>query len=120
MMSVVAKYDLMAERIPFIYATCVCAFAHVFSVRTLSGATTKMDELIKYMRALVLLQVHAPTPAGASAGPKPEVLLARAGFPHKEIADLLGKSAGAVAKSVSRAKARVVADDEPAEATANE
>ena len=68
-----------------------------------------MEELIKYMRALVLLQLQAApaTPAGgpAPAGAKAELLLARAGFAHREIAEMLGKTPAAVAKAISRAKA---------------
>lgn len=67
-----------------------------------------MEELVRYMRALIMLQIHAPQAANTSAGNtsavKPEVLLARAGFPHKEIADMMGKTQGAVAKTISRAK----------------
>ena len=36
---------------------------------------------------------------------KPELLLSKAGFQHKEIADLLGKSQAAVAKTISRGRA---------------
>lgn len=60
-----------------------------------------MEELVKYLKALVALQV-ATHEAGESAI-KVEPLLARAGLTHGEIADLLGKSYMAVAKTVSRA-----------------
>ena len=61
-----------------------------------------MDELVKYLKALVFLQLQVAT--GSTAFSKPEVLLAKAGFTHKEIADLLGKKQSAVAKSISRAQ----------------
>jgi hypothetical protein len=71
-----------------------------------------VEELAKYLKALVLLQLHsapfAPNGAsGSGATPtpsKPEVLLSRAGFTHREIADLLGKTPTAVAKAISRAR----------------
>jgi hypothetical protein len=62
-----------------------------------------MDEMIRYLKALVFLQLQTVT--GGSAYRKPELLLERAGFTHKEIADILGKTHTAVAKTVSRAKA---------------
>lgn len=58
--------------------------------------------MIKYLKALTFLQLQAMT--GGSAYRKPELLLERAGFTHKEIANILGKSHTAVAKTVSRAK----------------
>ena len=60
-----------------------------------------MDDIAKYLKALVYLQVNQQS--GGEFG-KPEVLLSRAGFKHKEIADILGKKEAAVAKTVSRAK----------------
>ena len=70
-----------------------------------------MDEMVKYLKALTFLQLQAVT--GGSAYRKPELLLERAGFTHREIADMLGKTAMAVAKAVSRAKAvaRSASDD---------
>ena len=62
-----------------------------------------MDELLRYMKAMVFLQLQALT--GPETFGKPELLLAKAGFPQKEIADLLGKSPAAVAKTISRARA---------------
>ena len=61
-----------------------------------------MDDVAKYLRALVFLQVNQQT--GGSVG-KPELVLYRAGFKPKEIADLLGKKEAAVAKAISRGKA---------------
>jgi hypothetical protein len=62
-----------------------------------------MDEMVKYLKALVFLQLQSVT--GGSAYSRPELLLERAGFSHKEIADVLGKTAAAVAKTISRARA---------------
>ena len=62
-----------------------------------------MEELAKYLRASVLLQIQATLDPAAVA--KPEVVLARAGFSHKEIAELLDKNMAAVAKAISRGKA---------------
>jgi len=61
-----------------------------------------MDELLKYIKALVYL--HASAVAGGDEPPRTEVLLARAGLKHAEIANILGKTPAAVAKAVSRAK----------------
>jgi DNA-directed RNA polymerase specialized sigma24 family protein len=59
------------------------------------------NELLKYSKVLVLLQIQALGSAGQLN--KPEVLLSRAGLTAREIADLLGKNPGAVAKSLQRA-----------------
>lgn len=67
-----------------------------------------MEELIRYARALLLLQLkQLEISAEAGMGPtiRAEVLLADAGFGAREIADLLGKNYGAVAKALSRARA---------------
>lgn len=66
-----------------------------------------MEELIRYMRAMVMLQLH--TAQGMAAGDgghplKPEVLLADAGFNTRDIATMLDKSPAAVAKAISRAR----------------
>jgi hypothetical protein len=61
-----------------------------------------VEELVRYLKALVYLQ--AQQIGSAEAGVKAEVLLARAGFPYKEIAEILGKTEMAVAKTVSRAR----------------
>ena len=60
-----------------------------------------MEELVQYMRALLLIQLSDRV-GGSSE--KPELLLARAGFKVREIAELLGKSEAATSKSISRAK----------------
>lgn len=64
-----------------------------------------MEELAKYLKALVLFQIQALLDPSEVA--KPEFLLSRAGFAHKEIADLLEKNPAAVAKAISRGKAGV-------------
>ncbi len=58
-------------------------------------------ELERLMRALLLLQLQVT--ANAEDQEKPEVLLARAGFVAREIAELIGKKEAAVAKSLQRA-----------------
>jgi DNA-directed RNA polymerase specialized sigma24 family protein len=59
------------------------------------------DELLKYSKALLLLQLQALNKADDPV--KPEILLSRAGLNAREIADLLGKNATAVAKAIQRA-----------------
>ncbi len=56
---------------------------------------------MKCAKASLLVQLQAQTPEDEKE--KPEILLARAGFVAREIADLLGKSQAAVAKAVQRA-----------------
>lgn len=53
-----------------------------------------MDEMVKYLKALTFLQLQALT--GGAAYRKPEQLLERAGFTHKEIGEMLGKTPNAV------------------------
>jgi DNA-directed RNA polymerase specialized sigma24 family protein len=60
-----------------------------------------MDELVKYTRALLVLQVQTLNKTEDQA--KPEILLARAGLPASEIAKLLGKNPAAVTKAIQRA-----------------
>ena len=62
-----------------------------------------MEETVKYLRALTFLQLQSLTDGTSFS--KLEVLLERAGFTIKEIADLLNKSEAAVAKSLQRARA---------------
>jgi hypothetical protein len=61
----------------------------------------KMNELLKYTRALLLMQLRA------SSNPKdqlrPEIVLARAGFVPREIAAMVGKNPAAIAKAIQRA-----------------
>ena len=60
-----------------------------------------MDEAVKYLRAIAYLLARS---LPVDDGPKAEVILARAGLPHEEIARALGKSRAAVAKAASRAQ----------------
>jgi DNA-directed RNA polymerase specialized sigma24 family protein len=59
------------------------------------------SELVKYTKALLLLQVQVLNKSDDAI--KPELLLSRAGLNAREIADLLGKNATAVAKAIQRA-----------------
>ncbi len=68
-----------------------------------------MDDLAKYLRALVFLQVNQQTGGSIS---KPEVLLQKAGLKVKEIAEILGKTETAVAKTITRAKAVAAKEDD--------
>jgi DNA-directed RNA polymerase specialized sigma24 family protein len=61
-----------------------------------------MEELLKYTKAMVALQLQLL--ADSTERTKPELLLANAGFSHKEAAELLGKNAKAVQKTVERAR----------------
>jgi len=60
-----------------------------------------VNELVKYTRALLLLQVQALNKTEDPV--KPEILLARSGLAAREIADLLGKNSAAVTKAIQRA-----------------
>ena len=63
------------------------------------------NEVVKYLRALLLLQIQTLTSGDEVI--KPELVLSRAGLGTREIAQLLGKNAVAVAKAIQRAgKAR--------------
>jgi DNA-directed RNA polymerase specialized sigma24 family protein len=62
-----------------------------------------MEALIKYMRAQVALSAQLMLPQEDRQ--KPEVILALTGLTHGEIAEILGKTAAAVQKTVSRANA---------------
>jgi DNA-directed RNA polymerase specialized sigma24 family protein len=59
------------------------------------------NELVKYTKALLLLQLQGVSKADDPV--KPELLLARAGLNARQIAELLGKNSGAVAKAIQRA-----------------
>ena len=59
------------------------------------------NELVKYTKALLLLEVHRLSKNDDAV--KPEILLTRAGLSAREIAQLLGKNSGAVAKAIQRA-----------------
>ena len=60
-----------------------------------------LRDLAKSTKALLLVQLQAQ--AQPEEREKPEILLARAGFGAREIAQLLGKNPAAVAKSIQRA-----------------
>jgi DNA-directed RNA polymerase specialized sigma24 family protein len=59
------------------------------------------SELVKYLRALLLLQLQGLTKTEDPV--KPEVLLSRAGLNPREIAELLGKNLSGVVKAIQRA-----------------
>ena len=59
------------------------------------------SELVKYTKALLLLEVQRLSKDDEPI--KPEVLLFRAGLNAREIAELLGKNSTAVAKAIQRA-----------------
>jgi predicted transcriptional regulator len=65
-----------------------------------------VEELIKHLKALVLLELQRGDIA------QPEVLLARAGYTHREIAEMIGKSQMAVSKAISRAKTATQGEDD--------
>jgi DNA-directed RNA polymerase specialized sigma24 family protein len=58
------------------------------------------NELVKYTKALLLLQLQGLSKTDDPM--KPELLLARAGLNAREIGELLGKNAGAIAKAIQR------------------
>jgi DNA-directed RNA polymerase specialized sigma24 family protein len=66
-----------------------------------------MEELAKYLRALLLLDIHRTQKLAQSADSllRIELLLSDAGFSHQEIAGLVGKKVPAVSKAISRARA---------------
>lgn len=66
-----------------------------------------MEEMLKYMRALVLLQLSESQATAEREGrtSKLELLLADAGFGNAEVARMLGKSVAAAAKAISRGRA---------------
>jgi DNA-directed RNA polymerase specialized sigma24 family protein len=64
---------------------------------------SKMEDLIKYLRAQVALQAESLLPKEDRR--KPEVVLAKCGLANGDIAEILGKTATAVQKAVSRANA---------------
>ena len=60
-----------------------------------------LKELAKSARALLLVQLQAQV--SPDEREKPEILLARAGFGPRDIAQLLGKNKAAVVKAIQRA-----------------
>jgi hypothetical protein len=66
-----------------------------------------VEELVKHARALLLLQIQLAQATMEQVGAPPlklELLLADAGFGHREISVLLSKSQMAVAKAISRGR----------------
>jgi hypothetical protein len=64
--------------------------------------TSEVQELIKYLKANLILQLHKDNEDASST--RPEDLLLRAGFSVKEISDLTGKKYDTVQKMFARAK----------------
>lgn len=70
--------------------------------------SVNVDELVKYMKALLLLQLaetHAAATRDGRLTPRLELMLSDAGFGNREVAELLGKSVAATAKAISRGRA---------------
>ena len=68
-----------------------------------SPKNSGQDEVVKYLRASLLLQLRE-LDGNENGDLKPEVLLSQAGFSHQEIADLLGKNYNAVRMAIARSK----------------
>jgi hypothetical protein len=66
-------------------------------------ASDRDEALLPYLKALLLLQLEALRNEEIFDA-KPELLLDRAGIDKKEIAEMLGKTYEAVAKTITRAK----------------
>ncbi|MGA2635759.1 MAG: hypothetical protein ABSF16_16105 [Terracidiphilus sp.] len=60
-----------------------------------------ISDLVMYTKALVAIQIQAICKDEDPV--KPEILMARAGLPAKEIAEFLGKNTDAVKKAIQRA-----------------
>jgi hypothetical protein len=58
------------------------------------------EDLLKCSRALLLMELRRASKPEDQL--KPEVVLARAGFTAREIADMVGKNQAAVAKTIQR------------------
>ncbi len=63
-----------------------------------------MEELVKYLRALVALELRRAM-NGGDEPVRADLVLADLGFSAKEIAGLSGKSVAAVAKAITRGRA---------------
>lgn len=86
----------------YIYALTIDgACAHNVNLRGSLMDDQNSSELVKYTKALLLLQLQGLSKTDDPV--KPELLLARAGLNAREIAELLGKNSGAVAKAIQRA-----------------
>lgn len=57
-------------------------------------------EIVKYLKPIIVLQVQNLTKTDEEM---PEILLSRVGLQSREIAQLVGKNQGAVAKTIQRA-----------------
>jgi hypothetical protein len=68
--------------------------------KMVQSSEAQMGTLVKCAKASVLVQLQAHV--AEDEREKPEILLARAGFVAREIAEMLGKSQAAVAKAVQR------------------
>ena len=64
---------------------------------------SQQDEIIKYLKANLLLQIQGMG-GDEKKDVKLEVLLNRAGFTFQEIADILGRNYEAVKATIRRAK----------------
>jgi DNA-directed RNA polymerase specialized sigma24 family protein len=66
-----------------------------------------MEEMVKYLRAMVQLQLLEAQAIAEREGraQKFELLLADAGFSNADVAQMLGKTVGATAKAISRGRA---------------
>lgn len=62
-----------------------------------------MEELVKYLKAILAVQMHAGMEEDRR--PKLELLLHNAGLTAREIGELLGKSEAATSKAITRARA---------------
>lgn len=66
-----------------------------------------LEELLRYMRAMVMLQLHSAQVQSLQHDEIPlraELLLADAGFSAREVSEMLSKSPAAVAKAISRGR----------------
>lgn len=66
-----------------------------------------MEELVKHARAMLMIQIQMAQVEIEQSGAAPlklELLLADAGFGHRDISLMLGKSTAAVAKAISRGR----------------
>lgn len=78
---------------------CLYVFIGLFT----NSSGGLVEQLEKYLKALVLLQLNG-SPEEDRSSQKPELLLHKAGFTAAEVADMLGKSKAAAAKAITRAR----------------
>jgi len=77
-----------------------------------------VDELLRYMRAMVMLQLHTARVVADDIEHtplRPELVLADAGFSSREISTMLAKSPAAVAKAITRGRAARRGNTDPVE-----